>query len=178
MALLRQPPVVARRTAVHHGNAFTGQAPKTIGGTLLPRPGCGPRGAPSRRVVAQALQRSLCEDRRRRGGEPRKHPSRGRFHNLRTQRSSSLQPHSRSVLRPGQALPGIRPSRFPHVMGLDRSRYLVRLAKKRAQGEGLHGGCSRRAMRATRAWPRTASIALPSWAIRLVISPTSRTTRS
>src|SRR5690349_470392 len=26
---------------------------------------------------------------------------------------------------------------FKHVMGLDRSRYLVRLAKKRAQGEGL-----------------------------------------
>ena len=54
--------------------------------------------------------------------------------------SAAIQPHSHILdLCCGQGRHCLELARrgFKHVMGLDRSRYLVRLAKKRAQGEGL-----------------------------------------
>jgi D-alanine-D-alanine ligase len=54
--------------------------------------------------------------------------------------AAAVQPHSHILdLCCGQGRHCLELARrgFKHVMGLDRSRYLVRLAKKRAQGEGL-----------------------------------------
>ena len=54
--------------------------------------------------------------------------------------AAKIQPHSHILdLCCGQGRHCLELARrgFKHVMGLDRSRYLVRLAKKRAQGEGL-----------------------------------------
>ena len=54
--------------------------------------------------------------------------------------SAAIQPHSHILdLCCGQGRHCLELARrgFKHVMGLDRSRYLVRLAKKRAQSEGL-----------------------------------------
>jgi D-alanine-D-alanine ligase len=54
--------------------------------------------------------------------------------------SAAVQPHSHILdLCCGQGRHCLELARrgFKHVMGLDRSRYLVRLAKKRAQTEGL-----------------------------------------
>ena len=54
--------------------------------------------------------------------------------------SAAIQPYSHILdLCCGQGRHCLELARrgFKHVMGLDRSRYLVRLAKKRAQGEGL-----------------------------------------
>ncbi len=54
--------------------------------------------------------------------------------------SAAIQPHSHILdLCCGQGRHCLELARrgFKHVMGLDRSRYLVRLAKKRAQNEGL-----------------------------------------
>jgi D-alanine-D-alanine ligase len=54
--------------------------------------------------------------------------------------SAAIQPHSHILdLCCGQGRHCLELARrgFRHVMGLDRSRYLVRLAKKRAQSEGL-----------------------------------------
>ena len=54
--------------------------------------------------------------------------------------SAAIQPHSHILdLCCGQGRHCLELARrgFKHVMGLDRSRYLVRLAKKRAQTEGL-----------------------------------------
>ena len=54
--------------------------------------------------------------------------------------AAAVQPHSHILdLCCGQGRHCLELARrgFKHVMGLDRSRYLVRLAKKRAQNEGL-----------------------------------------
>jgi len=54
--------------------------------------------------------------------------------------AAAIQPHSHILdLCCGQGRHSLELARrgFKHVMGLDRSRYLVRLAKKRAQTEGL-----------------------------------------
>ena len=93
--------------------------------------------------------------------------------------AAPVQPHSQILdLCCGQGRHCLELARrgFKNVMGVDRSRYLIRLAKKRAQTEGCRS-CSRRATRATRACPRTRSTASPSWATRSATSPTSRTTR-
>jgi D-alanine-D-alanine ligase len=55
--------------------------------------------------------------------------------------AAAIQPHSHILdLCCGQGRHSLELARrgFRNVMGLDRSRYLVRLAKKRAQSEGLH----------------------------------------
>ena len=54
--------------------------------------------------------------------------------------AAAIQPHSNILdLCCGQGRHGLELARrgFKHVMGVDRSRYLIRLAKKRAQTEGL-----------------------------------------
>ena len=109
------------------------EAPKTPGHAFVPRSGCGSRGAPSRRVVAQALQRALCEDRRRRRRERREHPPRGRLHRLGGQ-DPAPQPHPRPVLRPGPALPGARPARLQARHG-PRPLALPRAARQEAGAE-------------------------------------------
>ena len=66
----------------------------------------------------------------------REHPPRGGLH----RRRRGVQPHSHILdLCCGQGRHCLELARrgFSNVMGLDRSRYLVRLAKKRAQSEGL-----------------------------------------
>src|SRR5262249_3138534 len=72
-----------RRTLGHHGNAVEAEATPTSFRPFVSRPGCRPRGAPARRVVAQTLQCPLCEDRRRRRRKPGEYPSRGGLHRLR-----------------------------------------------------------------------------------------------
>src|SRR5262249_21290226 len=56
--------------------------------------------------------------------------------------AAKIQPHSQILdLCCGQGRHCLELARrgFRHVMGLDRSRYLVRLAQKRGQGAGLQG---------------------------------------
>ena len=110
-----------------------GEATQTPCRPFVPRPGCGPRGAPARRVVAQAFQRPLCEDRRRRRREPGEHPPRGGFHRLRG-RHPAPQPHPRPVLRPGPALPRARPARLQARDGA-RPLALPRAARQEARPE-------------------------------------------
>ena len=135
------------------------------------------RGASPRRVVAQALQRALREDRRRRRREQREHAPRGRFHRRRRRRSSRTATildlccgqgrHCLELARRGfKNVHGRRPLALPRS-GSPRSARRPRACRS----------CSRKATRAIRVCPRAASTASPSWATRSATSPTSRTTR-
>ena len=128
------------------------------------------------RVVAQALQRPLCEDRRRRRREPREHAPRGRLHRLGGQ-DPAAQPHPRSVLRPGPALPRARQARLQARHG-PRPLALSGAARQEAGPERGPAGAVQGRRRAQSAAAREQHrLRLPSWATRSATSPTSRTTR-
>ena len=115
-----------------------GEASQALGHAFVPRSGRGSRGAPARRVVAQALQRPLRQDRRRRRREHREHPPRGRLHRLRGG-DPAAQPHPRSVLRPGPALPGAGPARLQARDG-PRPLALPGAARQEARAERRPAG--------------------------------------
>ena len=94
--------------------------------------------------------------------------------------AAPVQPHSQILdLCCGQGRHCLELARrgFKNVTGVDRSRYLIRLAKKRAQNEGLQVVFKEGDARNPRLPEIHASTALPSWATRSDTSPTSRTTR-
>ncbi len=89
-----------------------------------------------------------------------------------------VQSHPRSVLRSGAPLPSSSARRgFRNVVGVDRSRYLIRLARK-ARPEREPAGCVQGRRRAQSAARRLElRLRSSSWATRSGTSRTSRTTR-